>query len=273
MEQEQVVNEWIQPVLDQGLDIGTKILGAIVLWIIGRLVIKMAIRVTMGAMEKRKLDATVKNYASNALNILLNIVLAIAVLSVFGVETTTFAGLLAAGGVAIGMAWSGLLANFAAGVFMILLRPFKAGDMIQAAGVIGVVEEIGLFATTINTPDNIRTIVGNNKIFSDNISNFSANPYRRVDLKAQLAHGVDVQDAIARLSRRLPTLPHVLQDPSPNVELLEFNLAGPVLAVRPYCHNDNYWAVYFATNTAIKEEFGKAGYPVPEQHYKVDRAA
>ena len=114
--------------------------------------------------------------------VLLNIALIVALLGFFGVETTTFAALLAAGGVAIGVAWSGLLANFAAGVFIVILRPFKVGDFVTAGGVIGTISHIGLFGTNIDTPDNVQTMVGNNKILSDTIQNFSSNPYRRVDL-------------------------------------------------------------------------------------------
>ena len=190
----------------------------------------------------------------------------VAILGYFGVETTSFAAILAAAGVAIGMAWSGLLANFAAGAFMIVLRPIKVGDFVTVGGVTGTVKEIGLFVTAINTLENVLTIVGNNKIFSDTIHNFSTNPYRRVDRLAQLNHSVDHNEAIHLLKERLAKIPNVKADPPPDVEILDFNLAGPVLAVRPYCHTDHYWQVYFDTNRAIREAFGAAGFPVPEQH-------
>jgi small conductance mechanosensitive channel len=190
-------------------------------------------------------------------------------LGFFGVETTTFAAIMASAGVAIGLAWSGLLSNFAAGAFMIVLRPFKVGDFVTAGGVTGTVKEIGLFVTSLNTPDNVLTTIGNGRIFSDIIQNFSANPYRRVDLKAQLNHGVDHKAAIGLLKERLAKIPNVKSDPAPDVEILEFNLAGPVLAVRPYCHTDHYWQVYFDANRAIREGFGAAGFPVPEQHLVV----
>ena len=126
-----------------------------------------------GAAElRRHADAL---YA-DGVSVVLNVALVVAILGFFGVETTTFAALIAAGGVAIGVAWGGLLANFAAGAFLVFLRPFKVGDFVTAGGVTGTVEAIGLFGTTINTPDNVHTIVGNNKIFSDTIQNFSANP-------------------------------------------------------------------------------------------------
>ena len=163
------------------------------------------------------------------------------------------------------MAWSGLLANFAAGVFIVILRPFKVGDFICAGGVTGTVMEIGLFGTAINTPDNVLTLVGNNTIFSGNIQNFSANPHRRVDLTAQLAQGTDHKAAIKLLKERLAKIPNVLADPAPTVEILEFTMAGPVLAVRPSCSNDNYWQVYFDTNRLIREAFGEAGFAVPAE--------
>jgi small conductance mechanosensitive channel len=119
------------------------------------------------------------------------------------------------------------------------------------------------------TPDNVQTFVGNNKIFSDTIQNFSTNPHRRVDLTAQLDHATDHADAIRRLAPGLAKIPNVLPDPAPDIEILEFNLAGPVLAVRPYCHTDHDWQVYFATNRLIRETFGAAGYAVPEQHHVV----
>lgn len=254
--------------LTYAVPIGGKVLGAIVLWIVGRIVISTLQRITRGNLEKRKLDVTLVRYVNSIIGVALTILLLIAILSLFGVETASFAGVLAAAGVAIGMAWSGLLSNFAAGVFMIILRPFKVGDMITAGGVTGTVTEVGLFATAIDTADNIRNFVGNSKIFGDTIQNYTANDFRRVDLEAQLAHGVDPFDAIKRLRERLPKIAKVVKTPAPDVEILRFTAAGPVLAVRPYCHNEHYWGVYFATNAAIVEEFTKAGYPVPkEQRY------
>ena len=249
--------------------VGLKLLGAIAIWIIGRWLIGIALRMMGSALARQKIDPTLIRYIHSAVSALLNIALVIAILGFFGVETTSFAALIAAAGVAIGMAWSGLLSNFAGGVFLVILQPFKVGDFITAAGVTGTVEAIGLFATTMNTPDNVRTIAGNGKIFGDTISNFSANPYRRVELTAQLAHGVDPHAAVAMLKPGLALVPNVMTSPAPDVEILTFNLAGPVLAVRPYCNNDHYWQVYFDTNRLIRDTFANAGFPVPEQHYSV----
>jgi small conductance mechanosensitive channel len=249
--------------------VGLRLLGALAIWIIGRWLIGLALRMMGSALTRQKIDPTLIRYINSAVSALLNIALVIAILGFFGVETTSFAALIAAAGVAIGMAWSGLLSNFAGGVFLVILQPFKVGDFIAAAGVTGTVEEIGLFATTINTPDNVKTIVGNGKVFGDTIQNFSANPYRRVELTAQLAHGVDPQAAIALLKPALALVPNVMKTPAPDAEILTFNLAGPVLAVRPYCSNEHYWQVYFDTNRLIRDTFASAGFPVPEQHYAI----
>ena len=246
-----------------------KLAGALVLWIAGRWLIRLALRLLGKSMARQQVDVTLTRYLQTGLSVVLNVALVVALLGVFGVETTTFAALIAAGGIAIGVAWGGLLANFAAGAFLVFLRPFKVGDFVTAGGVTGTVDTIGLFGTTINTPDNVQTIVGNNKIFSDTIQNFSANPYRRVDLTVTINHAVNPRDAIALLKGRLAAIPNVLAEPAPDVDVLEFTPAGPLLCVRPYCANVNYWQVYFDTNRLIRETFGAAGYPTPMQPYSV----
>ena len=249
----------------EGANFGLKILGAIAAWIVGRWLIGLALRALGVALERgKKVDATLSNYLRSILNVVLNIVLVLAILDIFGVSTTSFAALLAGAGLAIGAAWSGLLAHFAAGVFMQVLRPFKVGDFVQAGGVTGTVHEIGLFGTTIITPDNVVTIVGNNKVFSDSIQNFSSLPLRRVDCLAKVANSVDPLDAIGRLKAAIAAIPNVAISPAPDVEILQFTPEGPLLCVRPYTHTDHYWQVYFDTHKAVVATFGAAGYPLPE---------
>jgi len=151
----------------------------------------------------------------------------------------------------------------------VFLRPFKVGDFVTAGGVTGTVDSIGLFGTTLNTPDNVLTIIGNNKIFSDTIQNFSANGYRRVDLTATINNAVDHRQAIRILKDGLVRIPNVLASPAPDVEILQFTPAGPQLCVRPYCSNAHYWQVYFDTNRLIRESFGEAGFPAPMPGYSV----
>ena len=246
-----------------------KVAGAFVLWLVGRWLIALASRLLGRALARQQFDVTLTRYMQTGLNVILNIALIVAILGFFGVETTTFAALIAAGGVAIGVAWGGLLANFAAGAFLVFLRPFKVGDVVTAAGVTGTVDAIGLFGTTINTPDNVLTVVGNNKVFSDTIQNFSANPYRRVDLTALISNQVDHHRAIRLLKERLAKVPNVIATPTPDVDILQFTPAGPLLCVRPYCSNQHYWQVYFDTNRLIRETFGEAGFPAPMPEYVV----
>ena len=252
---------------------GLKIVGALLAWIVGRWLIGIAVRLVTAALARQRVDPTLLRYMGNIVNVALNIVLIVAILGFFGVETTSFAALIAALGIAIGAAWAGLLANFAAGAFIIVLRPYKVGDYVRVAGIEGTVKEIGLFATTIQLPDNIMAFVGNNKIFSDTIQNCSTSDYRRVDRTAQLAHSVDVPEAVARLKQALAAIPNVRKDAGPDVEVLDFTPRGPVLAVRAYAHTDHYWQVYFDINRAIVDAFGSAGYPVPEEHVRMYRAA
>jgi len=259
----------LQTLTNQGIAIGLKVLGAIALWIVGVWLIGFAMRLLAKSLERQKVDTTHIRYIVSGVTVLLKVILIVSILGYFGIETTTFAAFIAAIGIAIGAAWGGLLANLAAGAFLVFLKPFKVGDLIQAAGVLGTVKEVGLFVTSMDTLDNVRTYVGNNKLFSDNIQNFTTNPFRRVDLVAQLSHGTDHKSAIKLLKDRLVKIPNVLSQPAPDVEILQFNLAGPVLAVRPYCHNDHYWQVYFDTNRLIRESFGEAGFAVPEQHLVV----
>ena len=243
-----------------------KVLGAIAIYIVGRWLIGIVSSLVTSALERQKIEPTVIRYIGNTISVALNVLLVIGILGYFGVETTSFAALIAALGIAIGAAWGGLLSNFAAGAFILVLRPFKVGDFVEAGEVTGTVRAIGLFTTAIDTPDNVQTHVGNAKVMGGTIRNYTTNPTRRVDLTAQLDHTVDPRDAIRRLKEALPAIANVAKDPAPQVEILGFNERGTQLAVRPSTHNDHYWQVYFDTNQAIKQTLGAAGYPVPEEY-------
>jgi small conductance mechanosensitive channel len=264
------LNALLQGAMATLVAVAWKVAGAFVLWLVGRWLIGRASQMIGKSLARQQTDVTLTRYLQTGVTVLLNVALIVALLGFFGVETTTFAALLAAGGVAIGVAWGGLLANFAAGAFLVFLRPFKVGDFVTAGGVTGTVDAIGLFGTTINTPDNVQTIVGNNKVFSDTIQNFSANPYRRVDLTALINNEVDHHQAIRLLKDRLARVPNVLSTPAPDVDVLQFTPAGPQLCVRPYCNNQHYWQVYFDTNRLIRETFGDAGFPAPMPSYAVN---
>jgi len=249
----------------KGAEFGLKVLAAIAAWIIGRWIIGAVQKlVEKGITRSGRIEPTLARYLVSIIGVLLNIVLILAILDIFGVRTTSFAALLAGAGLAIGTAWGGLLAHFAAGVFIQVLRPYKVGDYVNVGGVEGTVAELGLFGTTVISGDNVTNIIGNNKIFSETIKNYSTQPHRRVDTEVKIANGVNIQEAVTKLRAALPVVKSVLATPGPEVEISKFTPEGPLLTVRAYTHTNNYWQVYFEVNQMIAKTFADAGYPVPE---------
>jgi small conductance mechanosensitive channel len=232
---------------------GWKVAGAIALWIAGGWVIKLLRAGLSRALVIRHVDPTLSRYLEGSANALLKLLLVIAIFSVLGIETTSFAALLAGVGLAIGAAWSGLLGNFAAGLFILLLRPFEVGDTIASGDVTGTVRGIGMFTTRVDTEDRVRVHIGNGKLFADNIRNFSTNPCRRVNLTARVPRGMHPAPVQQWIAGRLAAIPKVMTDPAPMVAILEVNQDGAVLAVRPFCHHDHYWQVYFDTNRMLAD--------------------
>ncbi len=245
-------------------DLAIKVLAAIAFWIIGRWLIGRVIAVMQAAMNRNHVDSTLTKYLGSIVAIGLNIALVLGILGYFGIQTTSFAAMLAGAGVAIGAAWSGMLGNFAAGAFMLVLRPFKVGDFVQIGGITGTVVELGLFGTTLVTPDNVHTLIGNGKVFGDTVHNYTNLPARRVERTAQLAGSVDPQEAIARFKAGLAQIPNVNSTTHPpEVHVLDINLVGPVIAVRPYTHTDHYWQVYFDTNAMMLRVAKESGWAAP----------
>lgn len=251
----------------RGVEIALDLVATILIWVIGRWAINKIMALLSITLDKSgKLDKTLARYVISILSAVMTVFLVMFILGRFGIETTSFAALLAGAGLAIGTAWGGLLAHFAAGVFMQILRPFKVGDYVNAGGTEGTVVEIGLFTSTVVTIDNVTTIVGNNKIFSDNIQNFTALPYRRVDCTVKYYHNVDVQEVLTKISAAVSAIPNVVATPKPEVEVLSFSEEGPEIGVRPFCHNDHYWEVLFATNKAIALTSAENNWPAPASH-------
>ncbi len=241
-----------------------KALGAIAVWILGGILVRTLQRLIVAGLKRKHVDPTLVHYAEASSGVVLKVMLILAILGIFGIETTSFSALLAAAGVAIGVAWSGLLSNFAAGIFLILLRPFKVDDVISAAGVTGVVRAVGLFATTIDNGDNLRIFVSNNKIFQDNILNYSANAYRMAAFRVQLAHGTEPSAAIKLLSEVLRTIPTIQKLPDVSGEITEFNALGVVITLKVACHNSNHASILARGNQLIFESLRSAQYPIPQ---------
>jgi small conductance mechanosensitive channel len=251
-----LLNEYLVP-------FGLKILAAIAIWIIGSMLINGFARLARRALNLRRLDPTLANYAISTIHVVLRIVLVMAILEVCGIPTTSFAALIGAAGVAIGVAWSGLLANFAAGIFLVVLHPFKVGDTITAAGQTGTVTEIGLFMTILTTDNNLRVYIGNNKLFGDNIINFNVNDSRRVDQRCQIASSVNPAEAIALLTERVSRIPNVQPAPAPSVSIVEFNAMGTLLAIRLFAPTPKFGEVNNETNAAIAETARISAWPAP----------
>jgi small conductance mechanosensitive channel len=240
-----------------------KIAGAIALWVVGGWLIRFCVGLARRSLLKGGMQASLVSYVSTIIATTLRVLLLLGILGLFGIETTSFAALIAGAGLAIGAAVSGLLGNFAAGAFLQGLKPFKVGDYVEAGGVEGTVEDVGMFVTSILTPDHVQTMVPNGKLFGDTIKNYSANSFRRVELVAQLDNSADVAKAINLLKQGAATIPNQYPGKPADVEVLEFSERGPRLAVRPYTYTDNYWQVYFDTNRMIADVLGGNGFPVP----------
>lgn len=240
-----------------------KIAGAIVLWVVAGWVIRFVVSLVRRSLSRGGMQASLVSYLASIIGVTLRVLLLLAILGLFGIETTSFAALIAGAGLAVGAAASGLLGNFAAGAFLQGLSPFKAGDYVLAGGVEGTVEDVGMFVTTILTPDSVQTLVPNGKLFGDTLKNYSSHPFRRVELVAQLDNTADVARAIELLKQGVASVPNQYPGKPADVEVLEFSERGPRLAVRPYTHTDHYWQVYFDTNRTIANVLGGNGFPIP----------
>jgi small conductance mechanosensitive channel len=196
-------------------------------------------------------------------------------LGAFGIQTTSFAALIGAAGLAVGLAFQGTLSNFAAGVLILFFRPFKIGDAVEAAGVAGSVAEIGIFTTTITSWDNKKIIVPNSSITSGVIVNINANDTRRVDMIAGIGYADDIERAKSVLEKILADHPKVLEDPAPTVAVVELADSSVNFVVRPWCKTADYWTVHFEVTRAIKEQFDAQGIsiPFPQQDVHVHKVA
>jgi small conductance mechanosensitive channel len=238
------------------------ILIAIVAWVIGRKVIGFVTNLVQKSMERNKLDATAARYLSSVLGIAMTIGLVLGIISLFGIETAGFAGLLAGAGLAIGTAVSGQLSNFASGLLMLVLRPFKVGDAVRAGGVEGVVREIGLLGTTIDTGDNLKTLVGNGKVFGDTIVNYTANPWRAIVIKTEIDSKHDHVAVMRMLEAAAAQVPNVVASPAPAAGIADLK-GGPVIALQANCHNDHFLQVGADLHRAIYETLKKNGIGAP----------
>ncbi len=250
---------------------GLPIVWAIVIFIVGRIVARIATNMIGGMLRKGNVDQTLIKFSQNLIYIGLMAFVIIAALEKLGVETTSFAALIAAAGLAIGLALQGSLSNFASGVLLIIFRPFKVGDFVEAGGISGTVEAVEIFTTQLRTGDNKTIIVPNGQVTGSSITNFSTKPTRRVDMVIGVGYDDDLKKVRAVIEEVLNADERVLKDPAVTIGLLELGDSSVNFAVRPWVNSADYWGVLFDFQETIKNRFDSEGisFPYPQQDVHV----
>jgi small conductance mechanosensitive channel len=253
----------IEKLTEYGTAYGLKIVGAILIFIIGRIVAGMLANLVKKMMMKGNADETLVKFLVSLTRIALLTFVIIAAISTLGVETTSFVAIIGAAGLAIGFALQGSLSNFASGVMLILFRPFKTGDFVEAGGSMGTVEEIHIFNTIMKSPDNKKIIIPNSKITSDSITNFSAKETRRVDMVFGIGYDDDIRKAKDTLTKIINDDSRVLKDPAPTIAVSELADSSVNFVVRPWVKSADYWGVFFDITEKVKLTFDEQGISIP----------
>lgn len=255
--------EQIDTFIQLGIDWGLRLLAAIVIFFIGRWVAKLLSRSVRRLMLKKEVDPALTSFVYSLLYALLLVFVVLAAIGKLGIQTTSLIAIIGAAGLAVGLALQGALSNFAAGVLIILFRPFKIGDFIDAGGATGIVEEIGILVTEMKTPDNKKIIVPNSGIMSGNITNLTANDTRRCDMTFGVSYSDDLDKVQAILMEMLKADVRVLPEPEPMVVVSELGDSSINFAVRPWVNKADYWGLYFDMQKAVKQRFDKEGISIP----------
>ena len=253
----------IKIISDLAIGYGLKLLLAIITLIIGLWIIKLIMKAIGRNMEKRDIDATLRQFLRSFLGMVLKILLFITVISMIGVEMTSFVAILAAAGFAIGMAMSGTLQNFAGGVMLVIFKPFKVGDFIDAQGYMGTVSEIQIFNTILKTPDNKTIIIPNGGLSTGSMTNYSTEPTRRVDFSFGIGYNDDIDKAKAVIEGLIKLDERILADPAPFIAVSELGDSSVNFVVRVWADSANYWGIFFDLTEKVKKAFDKEGISIP----------
>lgn len=254
--------KWMELATEYGL----KIIGAIVIWIVGSWVIKKILKATRKIMTKSSYEESLQKFLLNLLNWGLKILLVITLLGTLGVPTTSFAAIIAAAGLAVGMALQGSLGNFAGGVLIMIFKPFKIGDLIEAQGEVGTVKQIEIFTTKLTGLSNREIIIPNGALSNGNIINYTTEGTRRVDLVFGVSYDADIKQTKDVLMNVLTSHPKVIETPAPTVNVLALADSSVNFAVRPWCKAEDYWTVYFEVTENTKLALDAAGIEIPYPH-------
>jgi len=260
------LDEILDKVIDFASVYGIKVIGAIVIWIIGSWAIRKIMKGIRAVMTKRDYDESLQKFLLNLISWILKILLIITLLGTLGVPTTSFAAIIAAAGLAIGLALQGSLGNFAGGVLIMIFKPIKIGDLIEAQGEIGVVKQIEIFTTKLTGLSNKEIIIPNGALSNGNIVNYTTEGTRRVDLTFGVGYDSDIKKTKEVLMNVITSHPLVLSDPGPTVNVSALADSSINFAVRPWCKAEDYWAVYFGITEQTKEALDAAGIEIPYPH-------
>lgn len=257
----------LQKLIDMGLAAGKNILLAIIVYIVGRFIIKLINRLMLRTFAQRKVELSVQTFLKSFINILLTIILIVSVISVLGINTTSIAALLASAGVAVGMALSGNLQNLAGGLIILVFKPYKVGDYIEAQGTQGTVREIQIFHTIVTRPDSTLAYVPNGAMSSGLITNYSRNELRRLDFVVGVDYGVDVS-RVEEITRRIvDNNPLVLSDPAPFIAVDALAESSVNVLIRVWSKTTDYWKLYYDLRREIYDTYNREGidFPFPQQ--------
>jgi small conductance mechanosensitive channel len=263
MENIDFTNIGLEKIIEMAMEYGPRLIGAIVVFVIGWKLIGMAGRRFNKAMSKREVEPSLKTFIISLISVLLKALLLVSVLGMVGVEMTSFIAILGAAGLAVGLALSGTLQNFAGGVLILLFKPFKVGDFIDAQGYMGTVREIQIFNTVLKTPDNKTIIIPNGGLATGSLSNFSTEPQRRVDWTFGIAYGDDADTAKAVLTRLIEEDARILKDPPPFIAMSELGESSVNFVVRVWVNAADFWAVFFDMNEKVYKTFPLKGLNIP----------
>jgi len=245
------------------------VLGALIVLWVGNRIARWARGVVQRALERAKVDDTLVPFVSSCVYYLIVAFVVVAALGMIGIQTASIIAVLAAAGLAVGLALQGTLANFAAGVMLLVFRPFRKGDLIEAAGVTGAVDAISIFTTTLSSVDNVAIVVPNAAVWGQTIRNYATNPTRRIDLAVNIAYRDSLQTAMDAIQRVVAADPRVLTEPAPTIAVGELGNSAVNILVRPWCSKDVYWDLRWDLTRALKEGLERAGCTIPSQQHDV----
>ena len=262
-EQATVVNKYIEKITDFGFEYAPKLIGGILVLILGLWITKVITKAVRSSLEKSKMDQSLVPFLTSITNIVLKVLVAITVMGMIGIQMTSFVAIIGAAGLAIGMALSGTLQNFAGGVIILILKPFKIGDFIEAQGYVGTVKEISIFATMLNTADKKLVIIPNGPLSTGPLTNFSAEPTRRVDWTFGIAYGDDVEDFKRAINDFIAADDRILKTPAPFIGLSALADSSVNFTVRVWVDGPDYWGVFFDMNEKVYTKFADYNLNIP----------